>query len=330
MTEKISKIFGFCCHLFTGNHHCCGDMMKSSAFKNLNFTLITTAVVALSLYLTAICANGADARSKPAFAAKVVGHGPPVILIPGLSCSGAVWDGTIAHLKDHYECHVLTLAGFAGQPRIAAPFLETVRNELATYIRDKNLNRPVIIGHSLGGFLALWLAAHETNFTGPLVIVDSVPFLPVVFNPDATAETIKPMAEQMRAATSAGGEQFVNNSALAVKTMVTKPADFDLVMSWVKATDPVAAGNAVFDLFTQDLRGDLVKIRSPALVFGTWIAFKDYSTRETIEAGIRKQYAQLKNCKIVMTDNARHFIMLDDPKWFYRQVDGFLAGNAEK
>ncbi len=253
-----------------------------------------------------------------------------MILIPGLSCSGAVWDGTVAHLKDHYECHVLTLAGFAGQPRIETPFLETVRNDLAAYIRDKKLNHPIIIGHSLGGFLALWLASHDADLTGPLVIVDSLPFLPAVFNPSATSETMKPMAEQMRAATSVGGAQFVQNSAMSVKTMVTKPADFNLVMSWVKTTDPVAAGNAMFDMFTRDLRGDLAKIKSPALVLGTWIAFKDYSTRADVEAGIHRQYGHLKNCKIVMAEKARHFIMLDDPQWFYGQLDGFLASRAEK
>lgn len=62
----------------------------------------------------------------PSFAVKVTGHGRPVILIPGLSSSGAVWDGTVAHLKSRFECHVLTLAGFAGEPRIPAPFLKTV------------------------------------------------------------------------------------------------------------------------------------------------------------------------------------------------------------
>ncbi len=305
-------------------------MINSITLKNLTFAPITIAVAALTLGFAAIPSPAADTPAKPSFAAKVVGHGPPVILIPGLSCSGAVWDGTVAHLKDHYECHVLTLAGFAGQPRIEAPFLETVRNDLATYIRDKKLNHPIIIGHSLGGFLALWLASHDPDLPGPLVIVDAFPFLPVAFNPSATAESVKPMAEQMRAATAAGGEQFVQNSAMSVKTMVTKPADFDLVISWVKTTDPIAAGNALFDLFTHDLRGDLAKIKSPALVLGTWIAYKDFSTRADVEASIRQQYAKLKNCKIVMADNARHFIMLDDPQWFYSQLDAFLASHAEK
>src|SRR5580704_4477500 len=111
--------------------------------------------------------------AAPSFHVDVTGHGQPMILIPGFASSGKTWDSTVAHYKDHYECHVLTLAGFAGEPRIEAPFLETVRKDLAAYIRANKMNKPVIVGHSLGGFLALWLAEQEPNLVGPLVIVDS-------------------------------------------------------------------------------------------------------------------------------------------------------------
>ena len=40
-----------------------------------------------------------------------------MILIPGLTCGGDVWKSTVEHFKDRYECHVLTLAGFAGELR---------------------------------------------------------------------------------------------------------------------------------------------------------------------------------------------------------------------
>src|SRR5271156_6811385 len=94
----------------------------------------------------------------PSFHVEITGKGKPMILIPGLASSGATWDSTVARYKDRYECHVLTLAGFAGEPRIDPPFLETVRKDLAASIRDKKRDKPVIVGHSLGGFMALWLA----------------------------------------------------------------------------------------------------------------------------------------------------------------------------
>src|ERR1700675_952234 len=134
----------------------------------------------------------------PSFHVDIVGKGQPMILIPGFASSGKTWDSTVARYKDRFECHVLTLAGFAGEPRIEAPFLETVRRDLATYIQKKKMNKPVIVGHSLGGFMALWLAEKEPDLVGPLVIVDSLPFLAAVMQPGATVESVKPMAENMR------------------------------------------------------------------------------------------------------------------------------------
>ena len=270
---------------------------------------------------------GAGRADKPAsFHVEVTGHGRPMILIPGFASSGKTWDGTAAHYRDRYECHVLTLAGFAGEPRIEAPFLDTVRRDLASYIREKKMDRPVIVGHSLGGVLALWLAERDPDLVGPLVIVDSLPFLAGVMDPGATADSVKAQAEQMRKMYSGPPtEQTEKMGETAVKAMVTSPADFEMIMGWTRKSDRGAMGDAIYEMMTTDLRGDLDKITSPVLVIGTWVAYKQYATRAEVEKNFRTQYAGLKKYDFVMEDTARHFVMLDDPAGFYRAVDHFLA-----
>jgi len=271
-------------------------------------------------------AVAAETPKPPSFHVDVTGHGKPMILIPGFASSGKTWDSTAAHYKDRYECHVLTLAGFAGEPRIEAPFLETVRKDLAAYIRTNKMNKPVIVGHSLGGFMALWLAEQEPDLVGPLVIVDSLPFLPAVMNPGATAETAKAQAEQMRKMFSGPPtEQSEKMSEMSVKAMVTSPADFEMIMGWSRKSDRVAMGDAIYEMMTTDLRADLGKIDSPTLVLGTWLAYKEYATREQVEQNFRTQYAKLKGYDFVLSDKARHFVMLDDPDGFFQAVDHFLG-----
>src|SRR5687767_14653822 len=85
------------------------------------------------------------------FKAVVVGRGPAIIFIPGLNSSGAVWDAIVKGLEDRYTCHILTLAGFAGEPAIDPPYLPTIRDAVLRYIQERRLGRPVIVGHSLGG-----------------------------------------------------------------------------------------------------------------------------------------------------------------------------------
>ena len=57
--------------------------------------------------------------------------------------------------------------------------------------------------------------------------------------------------------------------------MVTGSANFDLVMSWAKTTDPVAAAEGMYDTFTHDLRKDAAAITSPTLVMGRCVAYRD-------------------------------------------------------
>lgn len=106
------------------------------------------------------------------FSVNVQGVGRPIIMIPGLSCGGDVWDDTVKVLKSKYQCHVLTLPGFAGQKPISTPYMDTVRADIVRYVRDQKLSGTVIMGHSLGGSMSLWLAATEPKMFAGCISVD--------------------------------------------------------------------------------------------------------------------------------------------------------------
>jgi len=291
----------------------------------LRTSIRAAGALALLALSHSLFAAPADASARPSFYVSVTGAGRPMILIPGLASAGDTYAGMVAHYASQYQCHVLTLAGFVGEPRIEAPFLETVRDELARYIRDKHLDKPVIVGHSLGGFLALWLTETYPDLTGPVIIVDALPFLPAVFQPGATVDSVRGQAEQMRKAMIASNEEQRRKSTeSAVRAMVTSDANYQMVLGWSMRSDPVAVGNAMYDLFVHDLRPDESRVTSPVLVIGTWIGLKQYTTRDAVEKNFHAQYSGVKNLQFVMADNARHFVMLDDPEWFLAQTDKFL------
>ena len=276
------------------------------------------------LFMLAISA-GLEAQAP--FQVKVSGHGQPMILIPGLSSSGETWDTTVDRYQDRFECHVLTVAGFAGVPRVPAPMLERVRDGIADYIRQKHLERPVLVGHSLGGFLALAVASKYPGLAGKLVIVDAYPFLAGVMDPDATAGTAKQMAAQMRqyigGETQDDYERYVK-SGVGTRSMVTKESDFERIMAWGLASDKSAVADAMAEMAGADLREDVAGIKCPTLVLGTWIGYKQYTDRARTEANLRRQYARLAGARIEVTDTAHHFIMWDDPKWMFGLMDRFL------
>jgi len=176
-----------------------------------------------------------------------------MILIPGLTCGGNVWDGTVAHFKDRYECHVLTLAGFAGQPAIGEPFLEKVRDGLIQYIRDKQLDRPVIVGHSMGGLMAFWLGVTASEQIGPIVAVDGMPYFPVLLDPTATASSIKSRAEGLRSIVQAQTpEQFAFGQRMFLTGAITDAKDIEKVAEKSLKSDPKATGQAFYEIMTID------------------------------------------------------------------------------
>jgi pimeloyl-ACP methyl ester carboxylesterase len=278
----------------------------------------------MKLLLTLALASAALAQAT--FQVKVSGHGRPMILIPGLSSSGETWDTTIDHFKDRYECHVLTVAGFAGVPRVPAPMLEKVRDGLADYIRRNKLDHPIVIGHSLGGFVALDFGARYPDLPGRLVIVDAYPFFSGIADPKTTVEQARASAEQIRGykMSQDAYERYVK-SGVSTRSMVTSEAGFDRITAWGLASDRTAVADAMAELFGADLRDDLSAIKVPTLVLGAWIAYKDYTDHARTEANLRVQYAKLAGVEIQITDTAHHFIMWDDPEWMFRHLDRFVA-----
>jgi pimeloyl-ACP methyl ester carboxylesterase len=110
-----------------------------------------------------------------------------------------------------------------------------------------------------------------------------------------------------------------------IRMMVTGDADFERIMTWSRASDYSAVVDAMVELYGSDIRANLASIQSPTLVMATWIAYKDYTDRKTLEENARREYAKLKGVDLRITDTARHFIMYDDPQWFFTQIDGFLV-----
>jgi len=270
-------------------------------------------------------ASAAD--THPAFKVDVTGTGAPIILIPGLASSGDVWDGTVARYcgGGKHQCHVLTLAGFAGQQAIDGPLLPAAERQLSDYIAANKFDHPVVIGHSLGGFLGMKLAADHPEQVGRLIIVDSLPALGATQMPTVTRAQLKDMASGMRVAMKAqDAETFKAGQQRTLRTMITGQEDIDRVTASSRLSNRDTVIDAMTDLMASDLREDISRIKAPTLVLGTWIAYKDYAPKAAITAVYTSQYARLGGVKIEIADNARHFIMLDDPAWMYDRIDSFL------
>ncbi len=284
------------------------------------------ALLAAALLLApSLPAQSPDAP-KP-FAVERAGSGRPMILIPGLLSSGEVWKGTVEHFRGRYDTHVLTLAGFAGVPPLGGErFLEAERDAIIRYLREQRLDRPVLVGHSLGAFLALWVAATAPELVGPVVAVDGVPYLAALADSTLTPERMRPQAEQIRAAFAAyGAGQLAEQTRMALRFQARDSAAWEMGARWGRASDGATAGRAVAEMLTTDLRAAVAAIRTPVLL----VASGDGQTPEQLGATLARyqaQVARVPDHRVLVAANARHFVMLDDPAFLFSAMDRFLAG----
>lgn len=287
-----------------------------------NFLLLSC----ISFFAVAFSTGGA-LHASPSFRVQVIGKGTPMILIPGMSSSGDVWKSTVIHYQNKYECHVLSLAGFAGEPAVNEDaFLDHVKNDIIAYIRENHLQKPVIVGHSLGGFLALWIASTEPDLIGKIVVLDALPFLPAAFYPTITAQTSFPFASKLKYLLNAQTDtEYIATQKPTFRKLITDTATADAASLWGVHSSKATVAECMFEMQTTDLRGEIAKITSPVLVFATWIGYTPYQTHDGIAETFKAQYEQLPNYKLIVEDNAKNFVMLDDPLVFFAETDNFLS-----
>lgn len=265
---------------------------------------------------------------KYSFNIEVKGKGKPIILIPGLASSGKVWEQSTDSLQKKYECHILTLAGFAKQApmNLENGFLPVIKNEIINYIKNELDEKPILIGHSLGGFLSLSIASYQPDLLAKIIIIDSYPFMPLAYNPDATEENVLLQSKTIKEMLlSMSDSVFVQQQKMTMPTMITGSINAKIATQWSVQSDRATIAQAMFELMTTDLRKDVKKIKIPILVLGSWYGAKDYGiTKEMVNSNYESQFSKAKNYKIIIAKTAKHFIMLDEPKWFLNTIEAFI------
>ncbi|HEX8526784.1 alpha/beta fold hydrolase [Allosphingosinicella sp.] len=284
------------------------------------------------LPLAAACATLTEsapaAFSSERIGVTVRGEGPDVVLIPGLSSSPEVWDSTIAAVPG-YRYHIVHVSGFAGRPAGAnanGPVVAPVAEEIARYIAEARLDRPAIVGHSLGGAWGLMIAARHPELVSRLMVVDMMPFIGAMFGgPNATGETLRPVAEQIRQGIATGtGDGRRTATEQMIATMVRTEALRPRAIEHSLASDGPVSGQAMYDLIVTDLRPELRNIRIPLTVL--WVHPPGAPVNEAQMAEFyRLSYANAPQARLVRVPNAYHFIMWDEPEAFQRELKAFLA-----
>lgn len=105
------------------------------------------------------------------------GDGTPIVLIHGFCETHEIWDGFDKKLSSYGHVISIDLPGFGKSPLSQCPFsIDLIAGILLNWLKEKQIKEPVLVGHSLGGYVALAMAAKDPEFCKKLVLFHSSVF----------------------------------------------------------------------------------------------------------------------------------------------------------
>lgn len=301
-----------------------------------SFTGSIRAMLGGALLLASVFIPMAKAQSLPLssehpnlqlISVQTQGSGTDVILIPGLASSRAIWTDLVSGLQLSHRVHILELAGFASTPAISnrdGKIIAPVVDAIAEYIRTQHIKAPAIIGHSLGGEIALMLGARHPDLVGRLMIVDALPFYTLMIDPAATSETASQRAVATRDWILAQSpEEFVAFQKTSIARLARTEAVRPALVAAGLSSDRRTIADAVYELMITDLRPELGRIKAPIEIVYAYDALFGVPA-SGVDEMYRRAYTNTPDIHFTRIDDSFHFIMLDQPERFSSAVQSFL------
>lgn len=288
--------------------------LKGKQTKTLTMKIIKKLLFAFLI----LCTLSITAQDNP-FKVDVVGTGEPILLFPGFACTGDVWNDTVSELSKNYECHVFTFAGFGNVPAVEKPWLPKIKEGVLAYISENELENPILIGHSLGGALALWMAT-EISFYKKLIVVDALPSTGALMMPDFKSEYMVYDSPYNKHLLEMNDADFENMAIQMAGSMTSNKSKQLQIKDWMLQANRETYVYGYTDLLKLDLREDLSKINTPVTILAATEPYGLEMAKSTYDT----QYKALDEYTVEFANGSSHFIMYDQPKWFIENLKNAL------
>lgn len=294
--------------------------------QKISFGAVVAIAIGIATALAVAFTSHSNAGEPHRFEIERFGDpdGQPVVFIPGLGTPGDVWFDS-AQALEGADAYVLSVAGFGGVPA-AAPadnMLQAVADELADWLAETDLSDATLVGHSLGGQIALKAAAQASG-VARVMVVDSAPFFARLRNPGADPSQVAAfeasMRQQMAGADDAAFTAMVSQG---LSIQATDPDDQQQVLAWAQASDRATFAKAMSEVFARDYRPGLEQVEAPVRVL---VAHSDMTpiSADQLVGLYETQYQSLSRVEIQLISDSRHFIMLDQPGALQAELAEFL------
>ncbi|MCK9996909.1 MAG: alpha/beta hydrolase [Candidatus Krumholzibacteria bacterium] len=257
--------------------------------------------IVLALAVVAIFSATATAQEEPR-------QGPPeihegrgeheMILIHGLGGDADIWDDCLPYLKGTFKVWTFELAGHGRTRPIPSPTIGKEVERLGAFIKDQGITYPTLVGHAMGGMIALRYTIDHPADVGRLIVLDAAP--------------LQLASEEQKAAV---GIELANDYDKFVYSrfinMTPNQEITERIVDTALRTDSATFISLLMSSFDFDVSGQLYSMPVPMLVVGSELMFpgKDQSKHQLEHYG----FGKARSLSFKRMGGTGHFMMLERP-----------------
>ena len=226
------------------------------------------------------------------------GSGEPVVFVHGLGGSTRWWARNVPAIAREHAVYLVNLPGF-GALRWRGPrfVLREAADWLGEWLEAAGTGPCHLVGHSMGGYIAVRLAARRPELVRSLVLVAP-------------------------AGVPTGRAMLSYGVPLVAASLVAAPSFLPVLALDVLRAGPLTILRAARDLLAEDVRDDLRAVgASTLLVWGD----RDVLVPPSLGPAMRDE---VRDARLVVLRGAGHVPQYDRPREFNEALLRFLAGHA--
>ncbi|MBX5478876.1 MAG: alpha/beta fold hydrolase [Pyrinomonas methylaliphatogenes] len=244
------------------------------------------------------------------------GEGLPVVLLHAFPLNRTMWSEQVEALSHEYRFITPDLRGFGESSVMPSATMEEMAQDIASLLDDLGIERAVIGGLSMGGYVTLAFYRQFPQRVRALILADT--------RAQADSEEARLNRERMaeralREGAAAIAEEMIPK-LIAPQTIAERPEISERLRSMVVRNDPQGIAAAQRGMAARRDQSDLLaQIRVPTLII---VGREDQLTPPELSAAMHREIA---GSTLVVLDGAGHLSNVERPEEFNRALDQFLS-----
>lgn len=223
-----------------------------------------------------------------------------MVLIHGLGANRSIWDRVVPYLKNQFQLHVYELHGHGRTPPLENPSIAAEAAALRRWIEEQGLVYPTLVGHGLGGMIAMRYTFDHPADVKRLVVIDATP---------------KQLASEERKDDIARRLLQDYDRFVASRYLQISPSEqiCDQAVDMALRTDSATFASLLLDSFSWDVTGELPNQSVPMLVVGSESFLPDagYERVYLDEYG----FSEARVLAFKRLEGTGHYCMLEKPTY---------------